>query len=300
MYSDITHKSQIQNSKEEETISFEWKNGRRLANDQDVAYILPSDQTEVDRLKLNHELWKLVIEGLFKSPIHEKLVQGIRVLDIGCGPGWWSLDMARLYPNSEFIGIDMADVFINQDLPSNVTFKILNAGTTGLSQFEDDSFDFVFQRFLVMGFPLDQYLWSIQEMKRILKPGGSIEILELVNEYKNGGPAFKNMNTWIDKALSSRNMDSFIADKIARFLKEAGYKDIKEIDYDVPIGTWGGLNGEIYLAIQKLALPAVKVMVTELVPFVTNEIYEDNLKLAFEEVETGHISTRFRLIYAFK
>lgn len=39
-------------------ISFEWKDGRRLANDQDVAYILPSDQTEVDRLKLNHELWK--------------------------------------------------------------------------------------------------------------------------------------------------------------------------------------------------------------------------------------------------
>lgn len=38
-------------------IAFEWKGGRRLANNQDVAYILPSDQTEVDRLKLNHTLW---------------------------------------------------------------------------------------------------------------------------------------------------------------------------------------------------------------------------------------------------
>lgn len=39
-------------------ISFEWKGGRRLANNENVAYILPSDKTEVDRLQLNHTLWK--------------------------------------------------------------------------------------------------------------------------------------------------------------------------------------------------------------------------------------------------
>lgn len=39
-------------------IAFELKNGRLLANDQDVAYILPSDATEVARLQLNHNLWK--------------------------------------------------------------------------------------------------------------------------------------------------------------------------------------------------------------------------------------------------
>ncbi|KAI9475491.1 MAG: S-adenosyl-L-methionine-dependent methyltransferase [Benjaminiella poitrasii] len=281
-------------------IAFEWKNGRRLATDQDVAYILPSDQTEVDRLKLNHELWKLVIGGLYKSPLHEQLVKGIRVLDIGCGPGWWTLDMARLYPNSEFIGIDMADVFVTDQAPSNVTFKIVNAGTTGLAQFEDGSFDFVFQRFLVMGFPLDQYLWSIQEMKRILKPDGAIEILELVNEYKHGGPAFKKINTWIDKALSARKMDSFIADKISSFLVDAGYRNVKDVDYDVPIGSWGGQAGEMYLAIQHMALPAVKIMVTELVEGVDEAVYDANLKLAFNEVESGQVSTRFRLIYGVK
>jgi len=136
-----------------------------------------------------------LVVRLFKSPLHEKLTQGIRVLDIGCGPGWWTLDMARLYPNSEFIGIDMADVFITEDIPSNAKFQLLNAGT-GLDYFEDESFDFVFQRFLVMGFPTDQYIRSVEEMKRILKPGGAIEILELVNEYKNAGPAFKNINLW--------------------------------------------------------------------------------------------------------
>lgn len=39
-------------------IAFELKDGRLLANNQDVAYILPSDETEVARLQLNHNLWK--------------------------------------------------------------------------------------------------------------------------------------------------------------------------------------------------------------------------------------------------
>ncbi|KAI7868679.1 S-adenosyl-L-methionine-dependent methyltransferase [Mucor mucedo] len=267
-------------------IAFELKDGRLLANNQDVAYILPSDATEVARLQLNHNLW-----NLYKSEMHEKLTQGARVLDIGCGPGWWTLDMARLYPNSEFIGIDMADVFYTQDKPANASFKIMNAGT-GMD-FEDASFDFVFQRFLVMGFPTEQYLLSIKEMKRILKPEGSIELLELVNHYNNAGPAFKNISDW------SKHMDSFIADKISTYLLDAGYANIQDITYNVPIGSWGGEPGEMFLAVQKMALPAVKVMVTELTE-VTSEEYDKNLELAFKEADERQISTRFRLIYATK
>lgn len=94
-------------------------------------------------------------------------------------------------------------------------------------------------------------------------------------------------------------MDSFIADKISTFLSDTGYVDIKDINYDVPIGKWGGEPGELFLSIQRLALPAVKVMITELTD-VTEIEYNDNLKLAFKEVDEFHISTRFRLIYATK
>lgn len=102
--------------------------------------------------------------------------------------------MAKLYPNSQFVGIDMADVFVTENMPSNVTFKIMNAGS-GLD-FEQDSFDFVFQRFLVMGLSVEQYVKSVHEMKRVLKPDGAIEILELVNEFNNATPAFKKIGAW--------------------------------------------------------------------------------------------------------
>ncbi|KAJ8662616.1 hypothetical protein O0I10_001578 [Lichtheimia ornata] len=272
--------------------SFSWSGGRRVAADKNVAYILPSDQGEVERLRLNHDLW-----NLYKSDMHDKLEKGIRVLDVGCGPGWWTLDMARLYPNSQFVGIDMADVFVTENMPSNVTFKIMNAGS-GLD-FEQDSFDFVFQRFLVMGLSVEQYVQSVREMKRVLKPDGAIEILELVNEFNNATPAFKNIGGWIHEAMQKRNLDSFIADKVSGFLEDAGYVDIKDVNYDVPIGPWGKDAGELFLAIQHLALPAVKVMVTQLVSVAEDE-YDKTVKQAFDEANTGNVSTRFRLIYAKK
>jgi hypothetical protein len=94
-------------------------------------------------------------------------------------------------------------------------------------------------------------------------------------------------------------MDSFIADKISTYLSDAGYQDVGDINYDVPIGRWGGELGDMYLAIQRLALPAVKVMITELTP-VTSEQYDENFSKVLEEVDHFNISTRFRLVYATK
>jgi ubiquinone/menaquinone biosynthesis C-methylase UbiE len=115
--------------------------------------------------------------------------------------------MAKLYPKSEFIGIDMANFFVTKDLPSNVTFMNMNI-TKGL-QFEDEHFDFVYQRFLVMGLPPDQYQKSLEEIKRILKPGGSIEVMELVNDYAEAGPAFRQISDW--SKLCILHADSWIS-----------------------------------------------------------------------------------------
>lgn len=103
----------------------------------------------------------------------------------------------------------------------------------------------------------------------------------------------------VNEALVARNMDSFVADKISTFLADAGYQGIKDINYDVPIGAWGDYPGKLFLAIQRLALPAVKVMITELTS-VTSEVYDVNMEKAFKEVDVFNVSTRFRLIYATK
>lgn len=71
-------------------------------------------------------------------------------MDSGCGPGAWTLDMAETYKNSEFYGIDASSVFPEGTKPENVEFVIANIAKN--VPFEDNYFDYIYERLLVLGF----------------------------------------------------------------------------------------------------------------------------------------------------
>lgn len=62
-----------------------------------------------------------------------------------------------------------------------------------------------------------------------------------MHEYQFSNP--DDVCLWlVDQALSARNMDSYIGDKISSFLQEAGFHGIKDINYNVPIGKCASLS----------------------------------------------------------
>src|SRR5579885_3267187 len=70
-------------------------------------YVLdPESATEMARLLLQDRLINEMVGGLF--PERENLDGIERILDIGCGPGGWALDLARSYPQKEITGIDIS------------------------------------------------------------------------------------------------------------------------------------------------------------------------------------------------
>ncbi|KAG9285186.1 hypothetical protein G9A89_004401 [Geosiphon pyriformis] len=96
-------------------------------------------------------------QGLFGPPIERELKQGIRVLDVGCGPSGWVLEMATTYTESEFIGIDYIPLFPSEIKPSNTSFIQTN---------------------VLNGLPFEEQ-WEtivIPELIRVTKIGGWIEI----------------------------------------------------------------------------------------------------------------------------
>lgn len=108
-------------------------------------YMLPSnDEEEADRLNSQHYLLRNTLHGNHTAPVEDLLEDGIKVLDVGCGPGQWTLDMASDYPQSTFVGVDMVDVFPTNDLPQNCSF--VKGNTLERLPFDDNSFDYVFQR----------------------------------------------------------------------------------------------------------------------------------------------------------
>ena len=81
------------------------ENGRRYHAYKDGSYIMPNDESELDRLDLTHNMMKITMGmKLFNAPIDKPK----RVLDIGTGTGIWAIEMADEHPDAEIIGTDLS------------------------------------------------------------------------------------------------------------------------------------------------------------------------------------------------
>ncbi|CAO3589574.1 unnamed protein product [Absidia cylindrospora] len=66
----------------------------------------PPTFDDTNRITLRHDLIKLVLDGLFKSPLDPQQEGERQVLQIGCGNGSWSLDCAKEFPHWFILGLD--------------------------------------------------------------------------------------------------------------------------------------------------------------------------------------------------
>jgi demethylmenaquinone methyltransferase/2-methoxy-6-polyprenyl-1,4-benzoquinol methylase len=106
------------------------------------------------------------------------------ILDIATGTGDLALEAYRLLKPGKILGIDLSEKMMAVGRE-----KVIKAGLTGIIDFdkqdcaglqlENDSFDAAMVAFGIRNFEkLDQ---SLQEILRILKPGGKLMILELTS-----------------------------------------------------------------------------------------------------------------------
>jgi Methyltransferase domain len=105
---------------------------------------------------------------------------GMRLIDCGCGPGSITVDLAQAVTPGEAIGIDLREEALTHGRQlarsrrlSNVTFQVANIYQL---PFPDGSFDAAFACAVLqhLAAPLE----ALKEMRRILKPGGVIGIMD--------------------------------------------------------------------------------------------------------------------------
>src|SRR5689334_18342319 len=78
---------------------------------QKSTYILDGDSTaEIARLARLDRLITQGMGGLF--PERDDIAEIESILDIGCGPGGWALEVAFNYPSVQVIGIDKSQLMI--------------------------------------------------------------------------------------------------------------------------------------------------------------------------------------------
>ncbi|CAG8699352.1 4322_t:CDS:2, partial [Gigaspora rosea] len=132
-----------------------------------IWYVIYTTQQEtITDDELHQILWKYLGQylnlGIQDSPVDDLLRKGrARVLEIGCGDGTWTIDLAKEFTWSLFTAIDTHSRFDRRVENTNVTF--LKADVL------DDK--------------------VANEIVRVCKPGGWIEIMNCTNQYAPKGSA---------------------------------------------------------------------------------------------------------------
>ncbi|GBB92121.1 hypothetical protein RclHR1_01970003 [Rhizophagus clarus] len=164
-----------------------------LESENELKYYIPNNYEVIDGVHMYHFFQRYMFQSNFSSPIEEKLKQGkCKVLDIGCGPGTWLLDLASKYERSFFYGLDNNSIYPNEIKPGNLNF--VKADMFDGFPFPDNEFDLVHQGSMFYIIKTDQLNFIISEMIRVTKPDGYIEFLEPCSNLKGIGPVLRKIH----------------------------------------------------------------------------------------------------------
>ncbi|MFD7458164.1 MULTISPECIES: class I SAM-dependent methyltransferase [unclassified Streptomyces] len=122
----------------------------------------------------------------------------MRVLDIGCGPGTITADLAELVPDGHVTGVDTAPGVLDQARATaagrgltNVDFAVADVHAL---DYPDDTFCVVHAHQVLqhVGDPVR----ALREMKRVTKPGGYIAVRDSDYAGMTWYPASPGMDEW--------------------------------------------------------------------------------------------------------
>ncbi|GER82869.1 MAG: methyltransferase domain-containing protein [Thermogemmatispora sp.] len=200
-------------------------------------YHIDTEQAaELARLMQQNRLAIEAMGGIFPEEL--ALPQGGRVLDLACGPGGWVLEGAFLYPQADFIGVDISASMIEYARAQAQSRRLENASFLVMDvmkpmSFPDASFDVINGR-LLSSFMLPA-AWPelLKECWRLLKPGGVLCLTDTEGPLTNseaterffalGFQALKRAG----QSFSPDGRHIGITPQLAPFLRQAGFEQVR-------------------------------------------------------------------------
>ena len=165
--------------------------------------------------------------------VARQLPSGSAVLEVAPGPGFLAIELARL-GSYRIVGLDISKSFVRIATENaaragvQVTFREGNASSM---PFESDSFDFVCCRAAFKNF--SEPVQALNEMYRVLKPGGKAVIHDLWSDASGEGikAAVKEMGLG--------RLNSLLTRWILRWLRKRAYsqEEFRRMVGETPFGT---------------------------------------------------------------
>ncbi|KAH7904547.1 hypothetical protein BJ138DRAFT_1119312 [Hygrophoropsis aurantiaca] len=308
----------------------------RTFSTEDTNYSLPNDSAEHERLKLQHDAFKLLLGGNFLVPVHQEgsfrpilLTLVACLIDSpyttksqpNCETFWTfaTAAMAREFPGAVVVGVDIAEPQSLRDVPPNV--KFLKHNINSPLPFPDHYFDFVQMR-IVPSLPDRKAI--MQEISRILRPGGFVAFLEPAESFSGKTNTRTPALVEVDRLMvqsphtprarvgetnTTKPKSWSIAWDIAPMLRDATdsegnllFRTIQVKEVRVPVGTWPKdavqkQIGEIIARVQMGLIDAFKPTFLTL-KLLTGSEFDSLREAAQAEVEDGDLEIQSPIVYA--
>ncbi|KAE9370618.1 S-adenosyl-L-methionine-dependent methyltransferase, partial [Stipitochalara longipes BDJ] len=212
------------------------ENGRKYHRYKAGTYMLPNDESEQDRLDLQHHLFLLGLHGrLYLAPIEDGPLHN--VLDVATGTGIWATDFASTFPAAHVRGTDLSLIQPPHGLP-NCRFEIADA--------EDEwsfsnPFDYIHGRALMTCFK--DHVPVFKSAFDALRPGGYFEMQDAAIPFRSidgsmKGTAFERWLGLVKEGTHALGRDFGKVPNYKSYFEAVGFVDIVEKQFAWPIGSW--------------------------------------------------------------
>lgn len=165
------------------------------------------------------------------------LSSGDTLLDVGCGPGTITMDLAELVAPGHVIGIDRSNEVIERareaaearDL-SNLSFEV---GDVYTLEFEDSSFDVVYAHQVLQH--LSDPVRALKEMRRVLRVGGCLGVRDADYGEFTWSPSNERLERWMElyHQITRRNGAEADAGRfLVSWVESAGFESLESSTSD--------------------------------------------------------------------
>ncbi|TMD31036.1 MAG: class I SAM-dependent methyltransferase [Chloroflexi bacterium] len=203
-------------------------------------YLLGDSQAEMVQLIKTDQLFTKAMGGLLPEQPEQAIAQLHHVLDIGCGPGGWLLEMAYANSHLHATGIDVSQGMIDyaRALASangldNAQFHVANAIEP--LDFPDGTFDLVNARQIEGAVPTAAWPPLVKEMVRVTRPGGIIRITSVEWGGVTNSTAFQTLERLMIGGATRAGLHRIPDERwmgvtvlLSRYLRDAGCVNIQE------------------------------------------------------------------------
>jgi ubiquinone/menaquinone biosynthesis C-methylase UbiE len=214
----------------------------------DSSFILEDGSAQLSWLIFADNLVTKGMGGVL--PERDGDITGIKnILDLGCGPGGWVLNVAFEYPEVEACGVDISRPMVDYANARAVSQGLTNAsfGVMDIRQpldFADGAFDLINARFLFSSFKPQSWPPLLQECMRLLRPGGVLRLTELERSLTNS-PAIEQFWDIYARALYTTGRSFSVDGKhigiiphLGRLMHEAGFQHIRNRAHAPDMSAW--------------------------------------------------------------